>query len=160
MNAHFPASQKSNYSSLQADKLIYLSALSLQRRHTHVHRSTWWMMMNPWSPSIFLSQSKGSDICTKHKRDDKQASVIFNKRSSLKGSKQNLPSVYATHKRNKFKCWAFEGKQKEKKQSLSIKKTRPNQQKTQPLLDRVFLEREIGKNRWRKSLCCILHKQS
>jgi len=46
----------------------------------------------------------GVDICSKHKREDKPASVIFNKRSSVRGSKENLSSVSAAYKRNKFKC--------------------------------------------------------
>lgn len=152
MNSHFPASQKSNYSSLQADEFI--CGLSLQCRHTHAHWSAWWMLMNLWSPSIFLSQSMGFDICSKHEREDKQASVIFNKRNSVKGSKQNLPSVYATHKRNKFKCWAFEGKQWEEKQPLSKKKNKPKKTKENPpkhhILTEPFWRGKKGKNRWRR----------
>lgn len=101
-------------------------------------------MMNPWSPSILLSQSMEFDIRSKHKREDKQASFIFNKRSSVKGNKQNLSSVYATHKRNKFKCWAFEGKEWEKNQPLGIREpqTKPatTKNKKRPRLDRVILE--------------------
>lgn len=60
MNSHFPASQKSNYSSLARRQFI--CRLSLQCRHTHAHGSAWWMVMNPWFPSIFLSQSMGFGI--------------------------------------------------------------------------------------------------
>lgn len=127
MNSHFPASQNSNYSSLQRDKWIYLqSQFAVQ-----AHICTMKCMMNDdesMTPSIFLSQSMGFDISSKHKRKDKQSSVIFNKGNLVKGSKQNLSSVYTTHKRNKFKYWAFEGMQWEKS-TLRYKKPKPKQNK-------------------------------
>lgn len=96
--------------------------------HIEVH-DEWWWIHDP----LLYSLPKAWDLISVQstKEEDKQASVIFNKRSSVKGRKQNLSSSYATHKRNKFKCWAFEGKQWKKKQPLSIKKT-PNQTKQQP----------------------------
>lgn len=107
----------------------FTCGLSLQCRHTHAHQCAWWIMMNPWSPSIFLSQSMGFDICSKHKREDKQASVIFNKRSSVKGSKQNLSSVMLPIKQTNSKVELLR-ESNEKKQPLSIKKKhQPKQNK-------------------------------
>lgn len=150
MNSHFPASQNSNYSSLQRDKWIYLESQFAVQTHT----CTMKCLINDdesMIPSIFFSQSMGFDIFTKHKRKDKQSSVIFNKRSLAKGRKQNLSSVYATCKRNSSVELLRESN--EKNQPLDTENLNENITKNHPLWKKKKKNQEKkNQNKWEKTL--------